>query len=131
MEESQNRVLTSSHRVATQISKFSKEVLSGANATDILSTSLESLERSLRLPLSALAELGAGAAAVFEIGNIITSFEKLNSEIENLTKPRDFSKLSLKEIEKATDEAQQTIEKLNANQKSFFNKSIKQPFEEL
>ena len=83
------------------------------------------------MPLGALAGLGAGAAAVFEIGNIITSFEKLNSEIENLTKPRDFSKLSLKEIEKAADEVSQAIEKLNADQKGFFNKSIKRPFEEL
>src|SRR4051794_34409227 len=59
-------LLASNHRVARQIQNFSRDLASGADATQLFSAGLEGLERSLKLPLGALAGLGVGAVAFSE-----------------------------------------------------------------
>lgn len=84
----QENLLRSNHRVAKQIHNFSRELLSGANASDVFATGLEGLGRSLNIPLGTLAGLGIGAIAVSKISSVIDEYKKLNEEVDKLARPR-------------------------------------------
>ena len=109
-----NNLLVSNHRVARQIQTFSKDILSGASATDIFSAGLEGLERSLKLSIGSLAALGIGAVVVQQIGSVIGEYEKLGSEIDKVLAPRRGSAATpLSEAKSQAQEATAAVEKLD------------------
>lgn len=65
------KLLGSNKRVAHQITGFSREILSGASAADVFANSLEGVERSLKLPLGALAGLGVAAVAISKYSEMV------------------------------------------------------------
>jgi hypothetical protein len=79
-------LLKSPARVAHQISSMSQTMLSGADATTTLVQGLDSLERSLKLPLGSLAGLAIGAVAIKSVADYRDEWTKLIAEMEKAGK---------------------------------------------
>ncbi len=77
-------LLKSNARVAHQISNFSREMVSGADASQIFATGLEGLGRSLKLSLGALSGIFVGAVVVGNIYKAVEAAQKLRKEIADL-----------------------------------------------
>lgn len=106
-------LLASNHRVARQMQNFSRDVLSGADATTVLSSGLEGLERALRLPLGALAGLGIAAVAIVKLTGVVAEYKKLNEEVEKLNSARVSAPFTtLDQIKQHADEATKKIDEL-------------------
>ncbi len=109
-DEAHDKLLGSSHRVARQLSSVTSSLLSGASAADVVSASMEGLERSLHLPLGALAGLAVGATIFEKMHSASEKIQELNSGIAEALHPTagpDFSSL---------DELKKKIEDINAQQ---------------
>jgi hypothetical protein len=77
-------LLKSSARVGHQISNVARQMTSGADAADILSTSLEAIGRSMKLGLGAISALFVGGLLIGEIAKAAKAAEKLHAEIMGL-----------------------------------------------
>jgi hypothetical protein len=84
--EHAEHLLASTHRVAGQMGKVSGALLSGGNAADVFSASLEGVEHSLHLPLGALAGMSIGAVLAEKIGEAVLKAKELNAEVYKLTR---------------------------------------------
>lgn len=123
-------LLASNHRVARQIQNFSRDVLSGANATDVLSSGLEGLEKALKLPLGALAGIGVTAVFVSQISSAITAYRQLNKELDALGKSRgDLGDISTKGLEEHAEQAKKKIEELDKAHEGFFKRAFTRAYE--
>jgi hypothetical protein len=83
---SHETLLRSSHRVATQIHNVSRDMLSGASASDILANSLEGIGRAMNISLGALAGLAVGAAIIERIGTAVLKAHQLRDAIAEIGK---------------------------------------------
>lgn len=114
-------LLSSNHRVARQIQNFSKDLISGASATDIFSAGLEGLERSLKLSIGQLAALGVGAVAIQQIGAVIGKYEELEAEIDKVTAPhRGAGATPLSEMTADAESARKALEDLDKSNTGFW-----------
>jgi ADP-ribose pyrophosphatase YjhB (NUDIX family) len=77
-------LLRSGHRVSRQISEVSRDMLAGADASQVFTTSLQGLGRSLNLSLGSLAAIGVGAVGIQQVSKMHEEFKKLNEEIMQL-----------------------------------------------
>ena len=111
--ESQDRLYTSSHRVAAQMTNVTREMLSGASAGDVFSAALEGAGRSLRLSLGALAGIEIAGAIVKNVADVRAEYVKLRTEVEKLSAIKPDSRFqTLEQIKKQADEATASVEKL-------------------
>jgi hypothetical protein len=81
-----DNLLRSNHRVARQVETFSKTLISGGSAADVLATGLEGIGRSTNLALGPLAALGVGAAIIGRFAERAKALREVREEIEKLTK---------------------------------------------
>jgi len=120
------RLLSSSHRVANQMSHVSKTMLSGASSADVFSASLEGLERSLHIPLGALAGLGIGAVIVEKLHEAYVEAKKLDDELFELTKPHaSYQFESTSDIEERLKKTRDLVGKLKEQTSSWFTAPFK------
>lgn len=91
-------LLKSNARVAARIGRFTQELTSGADATQVFAGALEGLERSLKLPLGSLAGLAI-------LATVVVWMDKANDAAINLSKScRDLSNTGLDELNKKAEE---------------------------
>jgi hypothetical protein len=115
-------LLRSNHRVATQIHRFSQDLLSGADASQLFTTGLEGIGRSLNLSLGALAGIGIGAAAVQQISKIIAEYKQLHKEAEAVADLQvDPFHQTISSIESTEKRAHEMKEKLQDEQAGTWN----------
>lgn len=111
--ESQDRLYTSSHRVASQMTNVTREMLSGASAGDVFAAALEGAGRSLRLSLGALAGIEIGGAILKHVVDVRAAYVKLREEVEKLNSIKPDSRFeALEQIKKQADDASAKIDEL-------------------
>lgn len=114
-------LLGSSHRVARQIGTTAQKMLSGGSAADVFSTALEGLERSLHLPLGALAGLGVLAVGIEKFHEYAEEAKKVREEVEKALQPNQATAFSgTSEIKKRLEETTAAAKQVTEESKGFF-----------
>ncbi len=120
--------LKSSNRVAHQITNVTQAFLAGSSAADILGVSVTALEKSLRLPLGALAGLGVGLMVFEKMRESAKDLEDFNRSVaETLTPTAGGDYESTSNLEQRLGKLKDLQSKLNDSSASAgFNKAVGQ-----
>jgi len=121
----QQKLLKSSNRVAKQIVNVTSSFVSGASGADILATSVIGLEKSLRLPLGALAGLGVGIMVFEKMRESANDIKELNAGITEAIHPTssaDYSKLET--LQAKLKQVKEQHDKLSDSSDGFAIKTI-------
>jgi hypothetical protein len=111
-------LLRSNHRVARQFENFSKDMLSGADASQLFATGLEGVGRSLNLSLGALAGIGIGAVAIEKFHELHKEYKKINEEHEKLMRAPQATEFdSLSNLQTRLANVRKELEALNKEAK--------------
>ncbi len=124
--EANEKMLVSSHRVAHQISTVAGELIRGGGAADVFAAGLEGVERSLHLPLGALAGLGIAAIFAEQMGKAREEVQKLADELHNLSTDASESPRfkSLEDMNRGLEEMKKKIEELRTQDNFFKNPNV-------
>jgi hypothetical protein len=116
-----DRLLTSSHRVASRVGELARTLASGGSAADAMGVAIEGLGRSLNLPLGALAGLAATGVLVQQIYKTQTEAEKLRADISKISEEGHINPRfeSLETLKSRLEETRKKYEELQKAHDSF------------
>jgi hypothetical protein len=107
--EGGGQLFTSSHRVARQIQSLTQDLARGGDSLSLFGAGLEAVERSLRLPLGALAGLAVGAVIVKQLNDVREADEKMKQALATSFNPSGIDDYKAS-VETLTERIKATIE---------------------